>query len=85
MGKCEKLIGVHVNPIHKVKKIKNMVEMASRTFSLTVHKNIKNLKETCDQWIEPTELDKFGILDFEKADEIFETGYKFAKNKKISL
>lgn len=84
-GKCEKLIGVHVNPIHKVKEINNMIEMASRTFSLTVHNNIKHYKETCDLWIEPSDLDKFGILDFDKADEIFETGYKFAKKKKISL
>jgi NTE family protein len=84
-GKCEKLIGVHVNPIHKVKGINSMIEMASRTFSLTVHKNIENLKDTCDLWIEPDDLDKFGILDFNKADEIFQIGYEFAKKKNISL
>lgn len=84
-GKCEKLIGIHVNPIHKVREINNIVEMASRTFSLAVHKNIDNLKEVCDLWIEPSDLDKFGILDFDKADEIFDTGYEFAKKKKINL
>jgi len=83
--KCDLVIGVHVNPIHPVNELNNILQMASRTFTLTVNNNVKYNREICDIWIEPKELDKFEILEFNKADEIFETGYKYAKKMKIKI
>ncbi len=83
--KCDLVIGVHVNPINPVSEMKNILQMASRTFTLTVNNNVKYHRKTCDIWIEPDELDKFEILEFNKADEIFETGYNYASNMKIEI
>lgn len=83
--KCDKLIAVHVNPIHKMKEINNIIEMASRTFSLTVHNNIEKYKEASDVWIEPDDLDKFEILEFDRADDIFKIGYEFTRKMDIDL
>ncbi|RQW79176.1 MAG: hypothetical protein EHM79_20880 [Geobacter sp.] len=44
-------------------------------------KEMLEKKKYFDLLIAPAELTKFGILEVEKADEIFEMGYKQTKEK----
>ena len=84
-GKCKKIIAVNVSPINKTEKVKNLIQIAARTFHLSVNATTKGLEDNCDLLIEPSELDKFDILDASKADEIFEVGYEYCKGLNIEL
>lgn len=83
--RCDVIIGVHVNPVNSVEKLDSLVRMASRTFHLTVNNTVMNSKNLCDVWIEPESLDQYEILDFKKAEKIYQTGYDFAKKMEISF
>jgi NTE family protein len=84
-NQCRKIIAVNVSPINKTNKVKNLVQIASRTFHLSVNSTITGLKDNCDLIIEPPELEKFEILDAGKADEIYKVGYEYCKNMNIDL
>ena len=84
-GKAKKLIAVNVSPINKTDKVKNLIQIAARTFHLSVNSTIQGLKDKCDLIIEPPELDRFEILDASKADEIFKVGYEYCKGLDIDL
>jgi len=84
-GKCKKIIAVNISPINKTEKLKNMIQVAARTFHLSVNSTTKGLKENCDLVIEPPDLGKFEILDASKADEIYKVGYEYCKQLDIDL
>lgn len=77
-GQCEKIIGVNVNPIGHVKNLGNLKRIAERTFHITLRYQASNKEAKCDTYIEPDNLDQFGLLDVSRAEEIFEVGYKKA-------
>ncbi|HCC69979.1 MAG TPA: patatin [Bacteroidales bacterium] len=84
-GKCKKIIAVNISPINKTEKLKNLIQIAARTFHLSVESTIRGLENKCDLIIAPPELDKFEILDTSKADEIFDVGYEYCKNMEIDI
>ena len=77
--KCRKIIAVHVNPISKIDKLSSPIQIGERAFHLAIASNIATIKEKADHFIEPPELSKFGMLDIKKSREIFDTGYRYAK------
>lgn len=85
LKKCKKIIAVNISPIQKSKKVDGLIEMAARTFQLSVNSTITGVDEKCDLFIEPEALTKFDILATEHADEMFEIGYEHTKNMKIKL
>lgn len=76
---CKTIIGVNVNPIGKVTKLGSLKQIAERTFHITLRYQASNKEDMCDIYIEPDNLDQYGLLDVSKAKEIFLTGYKEAK------
>ncbi|MEE4215809.1 MAG: patatin-like phospholipase family protein [Bacteroidales bacterium] len=84
-GKCKKIIAVNISPINKTDKVKNLIQIAARTFHLSVNSTTRGLKDNCDLVIAPPDLGKFEILDASKADEIFKVGYDYCKNLDIDL
>lgn len=76
---CHQLIGVHVNPIGRSKDFNNLVDIAERTFQLSVAGHIPQKKGQFDLFIEPPGLDEYNILRISKADEIFNIGYESAQ------
>ncbi len=72
---CDKVIGVHVNHIGFMDDISGVKDIASRTFHLAVYNTILNELDYCDYIIDPPATTKYGVLDFNKAQEIFELGY----------
>jgi len=85
--KCKKIIGSYVNPVGFQEYFSNIFVIAERTFSLGVTKDIKTKSQKFDLFIEPSELEKYSILNPEKAVEIYEIGYKATKKalKKLPI
>ncbi len=78
---CKTLIGVNVNPIGQISELGNLKNIAERTFHLTLRNQASSKEDLCDLYIEPADLDQFGLLDVSRAHEIFEMGYREALKK----
>jgi len=80
-NQCKILIGSFVNPVGYMEKISGLINIAERTFMLSMSKEIIEKSKKFDLLISPLELRKYKILDPEKADELFAIGYKATKAK----
>jgi len=80
-NKCHLLIGSFVNPVGYEPTTSGLITIAVRTFMLNQAKEADEKREKFDFLIAPSELTKFGILEVEKADAIFDMGYKKTKEK----
>jgi NTE family protein len=85
LGKCEKIIAVHINPIHSESNFNNLFKIATRTFHLSVHSTIKNSIEKCDLFIEPDRLYEYEMFEAKKADELYKVGYDYVSAMDIKL
>lgn len=77
--KCDKLIGSYVNPVGRQDKLESILQIAERTFHLTVGSSLSGKAKLCDLFIEPEELRNYGILSLSKGQEIFDIGYAEAR------
>lgn len=82
---CRKIIAVNISPIQKTDRVKNMIQIAARTFHLSVNSTINGLEERCDLIIEPKELSEFDILDASRAEEAYRVGYDHCRKMDIRL
>jgi NTE family protein len=80
-NKCQILIGSFVNPVGYIEKISGLINIAERTFMLSMSKEIFEKAKRFDLFIAPLELRNFKILDPEKANVLFEIGYNATKEK----
>jgi NTE family protein len=78
---CRFKIGSFVNPVGYEKSITGLITIALRTFMLDQAKEAEEKSEKFDLFIAPTELKDFGILDMEKAEDLFKLGYKVTREK----
>lgn len=78
---CNFIIGSHVNPIGYEEKVNGLISVAQRTFMLSVSNEVVEKLNEFDLLFVPLELKNFGILDPEKAQDVFKVGYKAAKEK----
>lgn len=75
---CETIIGVNVNPIGEFSKIHSLKAIAERAYHISMRNQEAQKEKLCDIYIEPENIDQFGLLDISKASEIFEMGYEKA-------
>jgi len=80
-NKCSFLIGSYVNPVGYIEKISGLINIAERTFMLSMSKEIYEKSKKLDLFIAPPELVSYKILDPEKAEELFMIGYNITKEK----
>ena len=78
---CDTVIGVNVNPIGEVAELGNLKSIAERTFHITLRNQAASKEDLCDLYIEPSDLDKYSLLDVSKAHDVFQAGYKAARLK----
>jgi NTE family protein len=78
---CSFLIGSFVNPVGYIEKISGLINIAERTFMLSMSKEIYEKSKKFDLFIAPPELVSYKILDPEKAEELFMIGYNITKEK----
>ena len=79
INKCQRLIGVHVNPVGKLNKINGLTHIAERSFHLAIAAEVARKKELFDYFIEPEKLQKYGMFDLKKGNQIFQIGYEAAR------
>jgi NTE family protein len=80
-GICHNLIGSFVNPVGNVEKISGLINIAERTFMLSMTKEVTEKAYKFDLLVAPPDLVKYGILDPEKAEELFNLGYHATKER----
>jgi NTE family protein len=80
-GKCRILIGSFVNPVGYLEKISGLINIAERTFMLSVTKEIFEKARKFDLLVDPLELKNYNVLDPDKASELFAIGYNATKEK----
>ena len=74
-NECEQIIVCNISPINPKEKIKNLIEIATRTFFMSVNANMDDVKKFATIYIEPEGIDGYEILSRTHADELFELGY----------
>lgn len=74
--KCDYIIGSYVNPIGIEDSFSSLLNVAARTFHLSMYKDIKDKRARFTILIAPPELKNYALLDPGKAEELFEIGYK---------
>ena len=80
-NKCNFLIGSFVNPVGYMKKISGLINIAERTFMLSMSKEIGEKAKRFDLFVAPLELGSYKILDPEKAEELYLIGYNSTLEK----
>ena len=75
-NKCCFTIGSFVNPVGYENTISGLVKIAERTFMLSMSKEISEKSKRFDLFIAPPELRNYSILDPEKAEDLFNIGYR---------
>ncbi|MCO5950198.1 patatin-like phospholipase family protein [Mucilaginibacter flavidus] len=80
-GKCDKIIGSHVNRRYKPAKNLDRLHVFDQCFHMAIAKNVAQNSALCDILFEP-ELDKYSMFDIKYADRLFKVGYQTAKDNK---
>jgi NTE family protein len=76
---CEIVIGVNAGPLVATKyKVKNIMDVAYRTYHFMFRANTLADKQICDIIIEPQNIYDFDLFETDKIPEIFESGYQSA-------
>ena len=81
---CEKVVAVNVSPLLAEDYKMNILNIAMRSFHFMFRANTFPEREKSDLLIEPYNLYGYSNTELEKAEEIFEQGYKTA-NELINL
>lgn len=77
---CEVLVGLHCNPISPDFDARNIKVVIERSMLMAIGVGTQFNKHLCNFVIEPPGLDKYNSFEFGKAKEIFEIGYRYAKD-----
>jgi len=75
-GKCDKLIGIHVNPVGNYNPDKGIAHMAVNTFHLSIASGVDLKKKRLDLFIEPEKLRDYTYFDIKRSKEMFDIGYE---------
>ncbi len=78
-GKADHIIGVHVNPTGREEQIKGLIQIAERSFHVSVNSRIKEMAQKCDLFIQPDKVNQYGLLNASAGQELFELGYEKAR------
>lgn len=79
LGKYDKIVGVHTNPIHNTFEGTNAKAIIERSLLMAISGNIAQRAAKCDIYIEPEGLGVFGGMDLTRAQEIFDLAYAYTK------
>lgn len=76
---CDFIVGSHCNHISPDFDVTNIKLVVERSLLIAIHANTEVSRGLCDVFIEPPRMDRFSSLDLNKAQEIFDYSYRFAK------
>jgi len=76
---CEKVIGINASPLVADEYKQSIINVAMRSYNFMFKANILHDKDLCDLLIEPIDMGNYDTFDIDKGREIFELGYRSAK------
>jgi NTE family protein len=79
------IVGVHCNPINREGRLPNLRRVVERTLQIALSANVTTRKTQCALLLEPPALRQYRPLDFRKADELFEVGYRYTLGQAAEL
>lgn len=84
---CNRLIGMHCNPISNEFDVEKGTVKAimERSLLMAININSRAMKEFIDLYLEPPKLDQYKVFDVKKGKEIFDVGYSYAKTNQQSI
>lgn len=82
---CDKIIGVHVNRNGRIEDVGGFRGIADRAFRIAIWQTVKDRLSQCDYVIEPTGVYDYGTFDMDKANKLFEDGYKQTEKLLIKM
>jgi len=73
------IVCIHVNPIKSFKRGESVFNVMDRAIHLSFREKVNRSSVGCFLFIEPKELEGYGLFDIHKIREIFDIGYDFTK------
>ncbi|WP_321367965.1 patatin-like phospholipase family protein [uncultured Draconibacterium sp.] len=73
---CRRVIASNISPINPKAKMKNLIQIATRTVYMSVNQKLEEIKKQVDVYIEPKGIDEYDVFQRKHADELFDLGYK---------
>jgi len=81
IDKCDRIIGVHVNPTDDHFRSLTMTKITQRCIELAVRVNVESRRNYCDLFIEPQKLKTYSMYALSKIEDLIQIGYDSAKRK----
>ena len=85
LGLGRPVVGVHCNPLNREAQLPTLRRVVERTLQIALSANVATRKMQCDLLLEPPQLRLYRPLDFRKADELFEIGYRYTLGRAAEL
>ena len=73
------IVCIHVNPIKSFELEESVFNVIDRAIHLSFRDKVNRSSDGCFLFIEPQELDGYGLFDIQNIREIFDIGYGFTK------
>ena len=81
----ERVVGLHCNPLTTEVRVATLRRLIERTLQLALSTNVVGRKAQCDLLLEPPALRDYRPLDYRKAAELFEVGYRYTLGRAADL
>ncbi|MBO9730707.1 MAG: patatin-like phospholipase family protein [Chitinophaga sp.] len=79
LGQYRDIIGVHVNPLTPYNPASGFLANVERTLHLAIREPVLKNKQLCSYFIEPAELGRYGMFEFNKLEDIYTTGLDYTR------
>lgn len=80
-NQCDKIIGMHSNPLGDDYQITNWKSLMERSLMMTVTQNVYNKSDQFDLFLEPKGIGNFKVFDFKSARKIYHLGYQYLQEE----
>ncbi len=77
---CNKVIGINVDTIVKMEGAPGYKEIIARLIRIATARTVRSPEKNCDLYMRMDELSSYGTFDTKNIDELFQAGYRHAKN-----
>ena len=85
LGHGAPVVGVHCNPINPEARLPTLRRVIERTLQLAINANTAARRVQCALLLEPPQLFNYRPLDYGKADELFDIGYRYTLSRATKL
>lgn len=83
--RCKHTLISNISPLDETDKVGNVIDIAARTFQLSVNAATLITRTHCDVYIEPPGLGAYPLFDTSLADELYEIGYSHVMNMTLDF